>query len=79
MSWINDLKDLFSRTETEKQIDEAVATAEGAYKITAKMNDFGREYSRISTNTALKNATDGLLNKIGLRLDSTNSTTNTTN
>lgn len=77
MSWISDLRELFSRTEQEKAISEAVLTAEAAVKITSKMKDFGEEYTKI-TDTTVKGCTNNLLDKIGIKMPSNTTTTTST-
>lgn len=64
MSWINDLKDCFARTELEKKVSEAQLQAEAAVKITSKMNDFRDEYQKVSTHKETKDICDKLLKKI---------------
>lgn len=64
MSWINDLKEIFARTELEKKSHEAQLQAESSYKIAAKLNDFKDEYQKLSTNTEVKAMADKLLKKI---------------
>lgn len=64
MSWINDLKECFARTELEKKISEAQLQAEAAVKITFKMNDFRDEYQKVSAHKETKDITDKLLKKI---------------
>ena len=64
MSWINDLKECFARTELEKKISEAQLQAEASVKITSKMNDFRDEYQKVSAHKETKDITDKLLKKI---------------
>lgn len=64
MSWISDLKEIFSRTELEKKISEATLQAEAAVKISDKMNDFREVYGKVSQCQDTKNITDRLLKKI---------------
>lgn len=64
MSWISDIKEIFSRTELEKKISEATLQAEAAVKISDKMNDFREVYSKVSQCQDTKAITDRLLKKI---------------
>lgn len=64
MSWINDLKEVFSRTELEKKVAEAQLQAEASVKITEKLIDFQKAYTTVSNNKETKDICDKLLKKI---------------
>ena len=76
MSWINDIRDLFARTEQEKLIDEQVLIAKASDTIAQKMGDFERSYGRIS-NADVKAATNSMLSKIGVHMSSATTATAT--
>ena len=64
MSWINDLKEIFSRTELEKKVAEAQLQAEASVKISEKLIDFQKAYTQVSNNKETKDICDKLLKKI---------------
>lgn len=64
MSWVNDLKEIFSRTELEKKVAEAQLQAEASVKITEKLIDFQKAYTTVSNNQETKDICDKLLKKI---------------
>lgn len=64
MSWIRDLKELFSRTELEQKSSEAALQAETSLRVASKLNDFREEYSKLATDTEVKAMADKLLKKI---------------
>jgi hypothetical protein len=64
MSWIRDLKELFSRTELEQKSSEAALQAETSLRVASKLNDFREEYAKLAQNAEVKAMADKLLKKI---------------
>lgn len=64
MSWINDIRDLFARTELEKKLSEAQLQIEVADRIAEKTEDFRKNYEKVAQHADAKAICDNLLKKI---------------
>lgn len=64
MSWINDIRDLFARTELEKKLSEAQLQIEVADRIAEKTEDFRKNYEKVAQHDDAKAICDNLLKKI---------------
>lgn len=66
MSWINDLKECFARTEAEKKMHEAQLRIEVGNKIAEKSEEFRKNYEKVCQHDATKVICDKLLRQIEL-------------
>lgn len=66
MSWINDLRECFGRTEAEKEMHEAELQITVGNRIAEKSEDFRRNYEKVCQHQETKEICDNLLRKIKL-------------